>query len=402
MTVARRTATRIQDQDDLGSTPGAGNDGYALTWDNDAGAFVLAAMSGGVTDHGALSGLSDDDHSQYLLATGSRTGASSQAQTFTNGIVGPSWKTASDSTSALQLKNAAGTAIVSLDTTNSVLNFLDSSGNTRLSMYGSGVLQAVPLPSTAVVTSQSSSILQLSRSRWTGAASALETFSVQNVSLNENAGRCVLHFSSASSIAMAISGGTYGQVAVNYAYPADALISLGQFLVRPYDAATIGMSVWLQATQTANAFQTCDSGGTPVTQLKATGAIDTALTDTATAAASTLLTLSHNTSGTPAAGFGSRVLWELQSSTTADQSAAALDVTWIVATHASRTARLALSAYDYGGAREGLRIDSNGSAPLIGFYGHAAAAQQVLATGAGATADNIIAALQALGLVKQS
>lgn len=42
-------------------------------------------------DHGAkLSGLADDDHTQYLLATGERTGASSQAQTFTNGIVATS------------------------------------------------------------------------------------------------------------------------------------------------------------------------------------------------------------------------------------------------------------------------------------------------------------------------
>lgn len=37
-------------------------------------------------DHGNLAGLADDDHTQYLLATGTRTGASSQAQIFTNGI----------------------------------------------------------------------------------------------------------------------------------------------------------------------------------------------------------------------------------------------------------------------------------------------------------------------------
>src|SRR3990167_9925376 len=42
---------------------------------------------GGQLDHGlALTGLTDDDHTQYLLATGTRIGASSQAQTFTNGI----------------------------------------------------------------------------------------------------------------------------------------------------------------------------------------------------------------------------------------------------------------------------------------------------------------------------
>jgi hypothetical protein len=76
-------------------------------------------------DHGAkLTGLTDDDHTQYLLATGARTGASAQAQTFTNGIIGPSWKPASNSTTALQLQNASGTAIVTVDTTNNALKLV--------------------------------------------------------------------------------------------------------------------------------------------------------------------------------------------------------------------------------------------------------------------------------------
>jgi len=69
-------------------------------------------------DHGSIGGLGDDDHTGYLLATGARTGASSQAQTFTNGIIGPTWKPAADSTTALQLQDVAGTAIVTVDTTN--------------------------------------------------------------------------------------------------------------------------------------------------------------------------------------------------------------------------------------------------------------------------------------------
>jgi len=47
-----------------------------------------AAAGGGTLDHGlALTGLSDDDHTQYLLATGGRTGASSSSQTFTTGVI---------------------------------------------------------------------------------------------------------------------------------------------------------------------------------------------------------------------------------------------------------------------------------------------------------------------------
>jgi hypothetical protein len=37
-------------------------------------------------DHGALTGKGDDDHTHYLLATGARTGASSQDQAFTNDL----------------------------------------------------------------------------------------------------------------------------------------------------------------------------------------------------------------------------------------------------------------------------------------------------------------------------
>lgn len=47
-----------------------------------------AAAGGGTLDHGAaLTGLGDDDHTQYLLATGARTGASSSSQTFTVGVI---------------------------------------------------------------------------------------------------------------------------------------------------------------------------------------------------------------------------------------------------------------------------------------------------------------------------
>lgn len=135
MSVALRTITRLQDADDINVSLGAGVDEYALCWDNDTARFVLRAMSGGgVTDHGALTGLSDDDHGQYLLATGARTGASSQAQTFTNGIIGPTWKPATDATDALKLTNAAGTAIVALDTTNRRLNINSATSTAALSI----------------------------------------------------------------------------------------------------------------------------------------------------------------------------------------------------------------------------------------------------------------------------
>jgi len=68
MSVAIRAITRIQDGDDAPAL-GAGQNGYALTWDNATSAFVATALfTGG------------------LLATGATTGATSVRQSFVNGI----------------------------------------------------------------------------------------------------------------------------------------------------------------------------------------------------------------------------------------------------------------------------------------------------------------------------
>ena len=100
MSVALRTITRLQDADDINVSLGAGVDEYALCWDNDTARFVLRAPFAGI------------------LATGATVGATSQAQVFTNGIVGPSWKPAANSTTALQLQKADGTSVLNVDTTN--------------------------------------------------------------------------------------------------------------------------------------------------------------------------------------------------------------------------------------------------------------------------------------------
>jgi hypothetical protein len=61
-----------------------------------------------------------------------------------------------------------------------------------------------------------------------------------------------------------------------------------------------------------------------------------------------ILRIDHNTSGTPAAGYGARLLYRLESSTTADQDAVALDAIWNVATHASRSAYLSIKVASTG------------------------------------------------------
>ena len=87
------------------------------------------------------------------------------------------------------------------------------------------------------------------------------------------------------------------------------------------------------------------------------------------------LTIGHQSSGTPAAGLGSAVQLNINSSTTADQNAARLTAEWVVATHASRTARATLNVFDTA-SRECLRAEASGSAAMIGFLGAAAAVRQ--------------------------
>ena len=102
MSVALRTITRLQDADDINVSLGAGVDEYALTWDNDTSKFVLRQVAG-----------------VYLLATGATTGATSQAQAFTNGVVVGTIKPPSDGVTAILLRNAsASVTVLGIDTTN--------------------------------------------------------------------------------------------------------------------------------------------------------------------------------------------------------------------------------------------------------------------------------------------
>lgn len=97
------------------------------------------------------------------------------------------------------------------------------------------------------------------------------------------------------------------------------------------------------------------------------------------------LTLGHQSSGTPAAGLGIGVLFNVNSTTTADQNAMQVTAEWVVATHASRTARGKIQVYDTA-AREALRVEASGSAAMIGFLGANAVIRQ---TGGADVTNNV-------------
>jgi hypothetical protein len=100
------------------------------------------------------------------------------------------------------------------------------------------------------------------------------------------------------------------------------------------------------------------------------GYFDATLSNATTAAIDDVLIIGHNSSGTAANGFGARQLVTLDTSTTDDTSAAAIDVSWTDATHASRKARLVAKVFDTA-ERSGLTIEADGAAADVYFEGGA-------------------------------
>lgn len=99
------------------------------------------------------------------------------------------------------------------------------------------------------------------------------------------------------------------------------------------------------------------------------------LENATTNATDNVFTVSHNSSGTPAASFGGAMVMKLESSTTTFTLAARMRWQWITATHASRAARGILSAYDTA-ERDCFMWEASGSAAMIGFLGTTPTARQ--------------------------
>ncbi len=133
------------------------NTGKVLAPDG-SGGLTWVTASAGVTDHGALTGLGDDDHTQYhndsraltwhgafasthvtggdshahsayLAKTGADTGASSQKQLFTNGVQSDTWYAQG---SSLTIKSSTGTTWFTL-----------SANELQLNVYPANILMTV-------------------------------------------------------------------------------------------------------------------------------------------------------------------------------------------------------------------------------------------------------------------
>lgn len=114
----------------------------------------------------------------------------------------------------------------------------------------------------------------------------------------------------------------------------------------------------------------------------AEGRISLALNTALTTALDFALTLDHNTSGAAAGGFGAAIRGRLESANGTLRDAFQIDWAWVVATDGSRTVRSTWDVADAGGLREGIRVESDGAAARLGFYGVAAVARQAVAAAA--------------------
>lgn len=123
----------------------------------------------------------------------------------------------------------------------------------------------------------------------------------------------------------------------------------------------------------------------PTTQLHVTS------TNATTSALRNVLTLSANVTGAGvgAAGLGAAVLFTMETTTTADTSAARIAALWYEATDATFKADLVGYASDKAGEREIWRGRANGSAPALGVLGATPIARKahVADPAGGATVD---------------
>lgn len=276
----------------------------------------------------------------FLLADGTRTGASAQAQAFTNGIVGPAWKPAANSTTALQLQKADGTPILNLDTTNGRLGlggFTAPSGNfdCLLDLNG-GVFRRYAAPPLMAFY------------RANGALGA-ETAVSNNESLGVFGG-------------YGYDGSAYTLAAAWY-FEADNTVAAGNVPGR------IKARIRNAAGTLSYPFAIRETGFIGLGTDAPTTQIHGLLTNSTTNAVDTILTLDHLYAGATSAGFGSAIAFRLRSSTTSNRNAARIATLWNVPTDASRSADLVLYASDYGAERELFRARGTGTAGALAFYG---------------------------------
>lgn len=117
-------------------------------------------------------------------------------------------------------------------------------------------------------------------------------------------------------------------------------------------------------SEAAGGFAIADSAVLPRFSILPSGPVKLHSLDAVTNAVTTVVKLSHDTSGTPAAGYGAALDYYLESSTTAGQLAGRIAHAWTDATHGSLDADVVFSSVVNSVLTESFRVTGAGDATL--------------------------------------
>lgn len=330
------------------------------------GSARLPAVDGSQLTGIATSPGGSDTQLQYnnagvLAGASGITRTASGELTLSTRLVAPVWRPPADSTSALQLQTAGGTAFFIGDTTNQRVGISPGGFPT---LGPGGALDAILTVKAPTLTRNGNTIAYLAAFN----------------RVNSDVASWFLGTENSSSPFNAVLVANNGNLKLGSDY-------IGTFTAHIFMGGLTGDTYYGRI-----------GVGTVVPASK----LDVADTNSSTSAVQNAVTMRITSSGTPGAGFGVGFRAGLKSSTTTDQDAGRLTYEWVTATHASRASRGKLTAYYTSTEQEAIRWDGDTGGVKLGFYGVTAVARQTLATGAGASVDDVITALQNLGLLKQS
>lgn len=278
----------------------------------------------------------------------------STAGVITIGEVGASKDNIQISSGAISIRNntterigmtSAGVMTIKDSAGNAVLTFDASAGaeiTKKLTMPG--VNSAIAIGATPPVSSSSGTGVWMDRNGLFILQSSLatnyvtfKTGAVQNGTLGGADSTMRLYTGSGDGV-------NPSQILLG-AYSRSGATSINLNMVALNSSNTGYISIWTEQSSLPGGLSIGSSGAfQPATLL------DIKLEDSATNAYSDTAIFRHNSSGTPAASFGSSILFTLESTTTADQNAGRIGALWTTATHASRTSALTFQTVNNAGS----------------------------------------------------
>lgn len=405
-----------------------------------------------------------NDAGAYAGDSGLTFAKATDRLTIAGGIVTPSIRPASNSTTALQWQDASGTAFVTGDTTNRRIGIGGSPAlPVALSVYGAAGADVAyfvaATTGTGFYTKADTGVTSVNIGFVDSSNSALGALVASSINHAAHSANFDIQTRVGGSLVNAIRVSASGLVGIGTGTGSvlarlHVLDSSGNYHLRIENTAT-GGGYWHIAqadntfgsgggkllflpdsTASANAkIVFTNAGQVGIGSLDPTALLDVAASTTARASlrirsgtlpttpndgdiahgsagfvfynvdAGTNNVINHvvadrQSSGTAAAGFGTAFAALLESSTTASQDAGRIQYLWNVATHASRASDVVHTVFSTTTEQEFLRGRANSGGVQLGFYGVTPVARQLVPTGS--TVDAVITALQNLGLFRQS